>query len=167
VGPLRASGARARLATALVVAHRLSTVTMADRIIVMDTGRGSSHGHGAELVEARPPCVELATTHFLAEADRPVPAGSKTGYEHDACRTKADDMLASAAIAAAVTAVGRRPPAAGPFAVGGVVSDLDHRRLCQEVAARGHRATPTTVGGRRQVDIRSPRIAVRLAWREA
>jgi ABC-type multidrug transport system fused ATPase/permease subunit len=61
----------------LVVAHRLSTVTMADRIIVMDMGRGSSHGHSAELVEARPLRVELATTHFLTEADRPVPGRVK------------------------------------------------------------------------------------------
>jgi ABC-type multidrug transport system fused ATPase/permease subunit len=56
----------AQMMTVLVVAHRLSTVTMADRIIVMDVGRVQATGTHAELVEANPLYAELATTQFLA-----------------------------------------------------------------------------------------------------
>ncbi len=55
----------ARLITVLVVAHRLSTVTMADRIIVMDAGRVQASGTHAELVAASPLYAELAATQFL------------------------------------------------------------------------------------------------------
>jgi ATP-binding cassette subfamily C protein len=52
--------------TVLVVAHRLSTVTMADQIIVMDAGQVQATGTHAELLAANPLYAELAATQFLA-----------------------------------------------------------------------------------------------------
>jgi ATP-binding cassette subfamily C protein len=49
----------------LVVAHRLSTVTMADRIVVMDAGKVRA----VDLVATDPLYGELAATQFLATAD--------------------------------------------------------------------------------------------------
>jgi ABC-type multidrug transport system fused ATPase/permease subunit len=62
----------ALMTTVLVVAHRLSTVTMADRIIVMDAGRVKAAGTHAELVVSDPLYAELAATQFIASADTPV-----------------------------------------------------------------------------------------------
>jgi len=59
----------ALMTTVLVVAHRLSTVTMADRIIVMDAGRVKAAGTHAELVATDPLYAELAATQFLASTD--------------------------------------------------------------------------------------------------
>jgi ATP-binding cassette subfamily C protein len=59
----------ARTTTVLVVAHRLSTVTMADRIIVVDAGRVRAAGTHAELLGTDPLYAELAATQFLVPAD--------------------------------------------------------------------------------------------------
>jgi ABC-type multidrug transport system fused ATPase/permease subunit len=61
----------ARTITVLVVAHRLSTVTMADRIIVMDSARVQAAGTHTELVAASPLYAELAATQFLATGVNP------------------------------------------------------------------------------------------------
>jgi ABC-type multidrug transport system fused ATPase/permease subunit len=72
-GALREAVAEAALmTTVLVVAHRLSTVTMADRIIVMDAGRVQASGTHTELVANDPLYAELAATQFLTGEKTPL-----------------------------------------------------------------------------------------------
>ncbi|NGO43246.1 ABC transporter ATP-binding protein [Streptomyces ureilyticus] len=58
----------ARETTVLTTAHRLSTVMMADRIVVIDAGMVRAVGTHRELVAKDPLYAELAATQFLATA---------------------------------------------------------------------------------------------------
>ncbi|MFI0978640.1 ABC transporter ATP-binding protein [Streptomyces sp. NPDC021093] len=64
----------ARETTVLVVAHRLSTVTLADRIVVMDAGKVRAVGTHAELVAGDSLYGELAATQFLHAESAAQPA---------------------------------------------------------------------------------------------
>jgi ATP-binding cassette subfamily C protein len=55
----------ARERTVIAVAHRLSTVTAADRIVVLDAGRVRAAGTHERLLETDPLYAELAATQLL------------------------------------------------------------------------------------------------------
>ncbi|MGN6688864.1 MAG: ABC transporter ATP-binding protein, partial [Actinomycetales bacterium] len=60
-----AASAREGATAVLVVAHRLSTVVGADRIVVLDEGRVVGAGTHDELVASVPLYRELAATQLL------------------------------------------------------------------------------------------------------
>jgi subfamily B ATP-binding cassette protein MsbA len=63
--------------TTLVIAHRLSTVIRADRILVLDEGRIQAEGTHADLLERSPIYSRLYRRQFedaLASVDPPAPA---------------------------------------------------------------------------------------------
>ena len=63
--------------TAIVIAHRLSTVRAADRIAVIEGGRVAEAGTHAELLAARGRYARLHETQFAQDpASGPVPAGT-------------------------------------------------------------------------------------------
>ncbi|MFY1650807.1 ABC transporter ATP-binding protein [Solwaraspora sp. WMMB762] len=66
--------------TALVIAHRLSTVRDADQILVLDEGRIVERGRHAELIAAGGLYAELYRTQF-AMADSPTPYLDDTGLD--------------------------------------------------------------------------------------
>jgi ATP-binding cassette subfamily C protein len=67
----------AKTTTVMVVAHRLSTITLADRILVLDAGRLRATGTHQELLEHDSLYTELATTQFLTQRvdGNPAPPG--------------------------------------------------------------------------------------------
>ncbi|CAL9593481.1 Vitamin B12 import ATP-binding protein BtuD [Streptomyces sp. enrichment culture] len=61
----------ARECAVLIVAHRLSTVRHADRIVVLDRGRTVGQGRHEELLAANPLYRKLAASQLLRPGDRP------------------------------------------------------------------------------------------------
>jgi ATP-binding cassette, subfamily B, bacterial len=81
--------------TTLVVAHRLSTIGLADRVVLLDDGRIVADGAHAELLASTPLYVEVLAAEAEAGAlQRPgtsVSLGSSPSGEHPGSRRTPED----------------------------------------------------------------------------